>query len=108
MLQQKKQFQILFSLILFLMISAASEAQKETAEAHRRRWNEPAGSETVKNPFTDIASSADSGKIIYKKICSVCHGNSGKGDGVAAAGLATRPADHTSGSVQSETDGELF
>lgn len=108
MLRQKIQFQVVQLLILFLLAAKVTIAQKETADAHRQRWNEPAGSETVKNPLTDIASAADSGKITYKKICSVCHGNSGKGDGIAAAGLATRPADHTSAFVQAETDGELF
>ena len=108
MLRQKIQFQVVQLLILFLLAAKVTIAQKETADAHRQRWNEPAGSETVKNPLTDIASAADSGKITYKKICSVCHGNSGKGDGIAAAGLNPKPANHTSVEIQKQSDGAIF
>ncbi len=101
----KKQFQFL---AFFILISGAAIAQKETAEAHKARWKEPAGIENVKNPFAGVAAASDSGKITYMKICSVCHGTSGKGDGVAAAGLTIKPADHTGSLVQGATDGQLF
>jgi mono/diheme cytochrome c family protein len=104
----KQQFQFFFLFILCLSASEVTLAQKETAEAHKARWHEPAGIEAVQNPFVNAPGSADSGKVIYMKICSVCHGNSGKGDGVAAGGLAVRPADHTSAAVQAAPDGQLF
>ncbi|MFQ5913854.1 MAG: c-type cytochrome [Nitrospinota bacterium] len=37
------------------------------------------------------------GKKTYGVLCASCHGNSGKGDGPAAATLPTKPADHTDG-----------
>ena len=37
----------------------------------------------------------NAGKIVYKKVCQSCHGDSGKGDGPAAAGLDPKPADFT-------------
>jgi cytochrome c553 len=40
--------------------------------------------------------------------CVGCHGAKGKGDGVAAVALNPKPADWTSGTVQADTDGELF
>jgi len=40
--------------------------------------------------------------------CVPCHGNKGKGDGVAAAALKPKPADHSSQKVQSQTDGAIF
>jgi mono/diheme cytochrome c family protein len=46
--------------------------------------------------------------MLYQHICAVCHGSSGKGDGVAATGLNVTPADHTSQFVQLQTDGSLF
>ncbi len=82
-------------------------SQKELSE-HRKKWNSPAWSDTLRNPYANNLSLTDSGKAMYKKICSVCHGNSGKGDGVAAAGLAVSPADHTSAHVQMQPDGVLF
>lgn len=83
-------------------------AQKESIENHKRRWDTPAWTDTLTNPYTNIHFSSDSGKVIYMKICSVCHGTSGKGDGVAAAGLTIKPADHTSPNVQLQKDGSLF
>ena len=50
----------------------------------------------------------DTGKVLYQKTCSVCHGTSGKGDGIAAVGLMVKPANHTSQNVQQQKDGVLF
>ncbi|MFN6979250.1 MAG: c-type cytochrome [Gemmobacter sp.] len=38
---------------------------------------------------------AVSGKDLYATYCAGCHGDGGRGDGPAAAGLAARPADLT-------------
>jgi mono/diheme cytochrome c family protein len=77
--------------------------------AHKRLWDTPAWTDTLRNPFAHKAAiAADSGKVIYQKICSVCHGPGGKGDGVAAVGLAVPPANHTSDQVQSQSDGSLY
>lgn len=37
------------------------------------------------------------GKVTYDKICGMCHGPTGKGDGPAAAALPTKPRNHTDG-----------
>jgi mono/diheme cytochrome c family protein len=42
------------------------------------------------------------GKGLYGSYCSACHGESGKGDGMAAKGLANKPADHTNGAVMNQ------
>lgn len=41
------------------------------------------------------ATSAASGKEMFKAYCASCHGPTGKGDGPAAAALKTAPADLT-------------
>lgn len=41
------------------------------------------------------ASDAEQGKKLYGQFCSTCHGQSGKGDGPAAAALNPKPRDHT-------------
>src|SRR5689334_7745485 len=84
-----------------------SAAQKEIADM-KRRWDTPAWTDTLKNPVAHNAAATDSGKVLYQKICTVCHGTSGKGDGIAAAGLSMKPADHTSPNVQLQTDGSLW
>jgi mono/diheme cytochrome c family protein len=42
------------------------------------------------------------GKGLYTSYCSACHGDKGKGDGVAAKGLPAKPADHTNGTVMNQ------
>ncbi len=44
---------------------------------------------------TESASSVAAGEALFKLNCVVCHGASGKGDGMAAAGLAIKPRDLT-------------
>ncbi len=71
-------------------------------------WIAPASADTIKNPLKGNAASIDDGKKLYAKFCVVCHGEKGKGDGVAAAGLTPRPADHSSEKIQKQSDGALF
>jgi mono/diheme cytochrome c family protein len=37
------------------------------------------------------------GKKLYTSYCSSCHGDQGKGDGIAAGSLPIKPKDHTDG-----------
>ena len=48
---------------------------------------------------TATAQNQEEGKKIYVTYCTACHGEKGKGDGMAAQSLPVRPADHTSGAV---------
>lgn len=41
---------------------------------------------------------SEGGKL-YMSYCSTCHGDKGKGDGVAAGSLPVKPRDHTNGTV---------
>ena len=50
--------------------------------------------------FLSVAAPAESagrGKTVYDDHCAECHGPAGRGDGPAAAFLAPRPRDFTSG-----------
>ena len=53
-------------------------------------------------PVEDIAIPVNAqaiaqGQSIYFKTCSLCHGQSGKGDGPASAAFNPKPRDHTNG-----------
>jgi mono/diheme cytochrome c family protein len=48
------------------------------------------------------AQNATEGKKLYTSYCSTCHGETGKGDGTAAASLPAKPADHTNGAVMNQ------
>jgi mono/diheme cytochrome c family protein len=42
------------------------------------------------------------GKKYYATYCSGCHGETGKGDGPAAASLSVKPANHNDGAVMNQ------
>ena len=48
------------------------------------------------------------GKAMYEKLCSVCHGAQGKGDGPASQMMRPPAADLTSSKVKDKPDAELF
>ena len=49
------------------------------------------------------------GKNLYGTYCSTCHGEKGKGDGLASKSLPVKPADHTNGSMMNQlSDKFLF
>ena len=48
---------------------------------------------------TSWAQNAAEGRKLYQGNCASCHGENGKGDGVAAQSLPVKPADHTNGGV---------
>ncbi len=52
---------------------------------------------TVCGPvFADVVNNtAEAGKIEYQRSCEICHGVKGKGDGLYASRLLTKPADLT-------------
>jgi mono/diheme cytochrome c family protein len=83
-----------------------THAQAQSTKA--KPWVAPASAIAVKNPFAGDANAPKEGKKLYTTYCTPCHGNGGKGDGVAAAAVNPKPADHTSEAVQSEPDGSLY
>jgi DMSO reductase family type II enzyme heme b subunit len=58
---------------------------------------------------TQLSESAQRGKVVYDKWCMECHGETGAGDGAAAAFMLPRPRDFTRASYQIRTtaSGEL-
>ncbi|GGA94599.1 c-type cytochrome [Puia dinghuensis] len=90
-----------YAILAFLLIFGQSIAQSTN-------WLAPKEANDLKNPVAANAADLATAKSLYVANCGPCHGDKGKGDGVAAAGLNPKPADHTSASVQAETDGALF
>jgi cytochrome c553 len=54
-------------------------------------------------------SASEPGKKLYEQFCASCHGQSGRGDGPAAAALNPKPHNHTDKATMSKlSDDELF
>ncbi|MDA0196622.1 MAG: cytochrome c [Bacteroidetes bacterium] len=64
----------------------------------------------IKNPFESNNRNAVAliGKQNFELLCTVCHGETGKGDGVTLEYLNPKPANLTSKRIQDQTDGEIY
>jgi mono/diheme cytochrome c family protein len=62
----------------------------------------------VPNPIAADGGSVASGGALFAANCALCHGESGEGDGPAAAELDPKPADLHEAHVQELSDGALF
>lgn len=71
-------------------------------------WVAPPEADKLKNPYKSDINATKAGKNIYKTYCVVCHGDKGKGDGIAGAALDPKPGNFTSAKMQSQTDGAIF
>jgi mono/diheme cytochrome c family protein len=71
-------------------------------------WMAPSRAARRPNPFAGDATTGATGQSVYAETCRVCHGDAGRGDGVAAGWLARAPANLAVGAVAQESDGALF
>ncbi len=62
----------------------------------------------IKNPLPLDAEVVARGEALFQTHCITCHGQAGRGDGPAAAGLNPKPADLTAEHVDDHTDGDIF
>ncbi|MBD80965.1 MAG: cytochrome c class I [Crocinitomicaceae bacterium] len=71
-------------------------------------WKAPASADKITNPFIGNTTATVEGKKLYKQMCTVCHGNTGKGDGMGGMSLNPRPSNFTTEKFQSQTDGAIY
>lgn len=84
----KKLILITASLVAF---AAFAEPAKKPADAKAA----PAPAAAADAKKVAITGDAAKGAAKYKELCVSCHGEAGKGDGVAAAALTPKPANFT-------------
>ena len=93
-----------FGVIVLLIFSVSVNAQ----DKQNSDWVAPKEADQLVNPFKGDEAAIKAGKKLYKQQCSICHGDRGKGDGVAGLTLNPKPTNFTSDKVKKETDGALF
>jgi mono/diheme cytochrome c family protein len=71
-------------------------------------WPVPDAAAKAVNPVKSNAESISAGKALWNTHCASCHGKKGLGDGTKAAQLKTQPADLSTATFQSQTDGSVF
>jgi mono/diheme cytochrome c family protein len=101
---KKSVFMTFLTLCGCLMLMSSTKK----AIAQTTPWVASKEADALVNPLKDNAASIADGKKLYVQYCVVCHGDKGKGNGVAAAGLTPKPADHSSQKCQSQTDGAIY
>jgi len=72
------------------------------------KWVAPDKANSIKNPIVVTDKVIKSGKKLFVQMCAICHGNSGKGDGMAGMSLTPRPSNFTKEMTQSQTDGAIY
>lgn len=91
----------------FLLVFALLFGCTQIMNAQSKR-TAPASADKVQNPYKGNGTATSEGKKLFTQLCVICHGNKGKGDGLAGMNLNPRPANFTSSKVQSQTDGAIY
>ena len=71
-------------------------------------WKAPESADQIKNPLKGDQKAVAAGETLFMQQCAVCHGNKGKGNGVAGASLNPKPANFWKDCVQQQSDGALY
>lgn len=96
------------SFIASIAISSLLLLTTTTLLAQQVQNKIPAEANQLQNPMKENLSATSRGAKLYKKVCLICHGTTGKGDGSQAAEINTKPADFNHETIISRTDGALF
>lgn len=94
----------IFTLIA-LMIALTFSIKSGFAQSS---WTAPKSADNIKNPIKADKSATEAGKLLYKQYCAICHGDKGKGDGMAGMSIKPRPANFTKDAFMKQTDGAVY
>ena len=90
--------------LVLILASYSPFAQSESKE----EWRVSPRLARIENPLAQDSDSIETGKKIFARECSQCHGESGKGDGPIAQALGNIVADLTSEKVLAQSDGAIY
>lgn len=97
------------ALIICTILAALASAGGRIAAQDEKPWVAPDEATKVKNPYPPDPENLAAAEKLYKDNCVLCHGDKGKGDGIARRASAVPPTNFTDAkSMDAETDGSLF
>ena len=104
----KGYMQVRFSTLMIVGVSSLVLGVGVSAQ-HKNEAHRHLEATKIKNPVAPTAESIASGRKLYDRHCSECHGDTGKGDGMAGEGLDQQPSNLVDGEWEhGSTDGEIF
>lgn len=89
-----------------LMTAACSKKEPEAASQPEADAPAAAAAPAADAATASTAAASGAGASAYGMYCVTCHGATGKGDGVAAAGLNPKPADFSTGAFKYDVNGD--
>lgn len=71
-------------------------------------WIAPKNADAIINPLKTNQKAIKQGKSLFQQLCAICHGDKGKGDGIASAALNPKPANFMKEKFHSQSDGAVY
>ncbi|MEQ9289572.1 MAG: cytochrome c [Cyclobacteriaceae bacterium] len=71
-------------------------------------WKAPPEADKLKNLLAGQEEAIKGGKKLFATMCAICHGDKGKGDGIAGAALNPKPTNMTTAAFHAQSDGAIF
>ncbi len=87
-------------IVMILSVMILSTIQQE--------WKAPPEADKLKNPLIGQELAIKEGKKLFATYCAICHGEKGKGDGIAGAALNPKPSNLTTATFHTQSDGAIF
>ena len=97
-----------FSMIA-MVAAVCALAVAASAQDEGSTWEVPEEARAEENPVENTDEAVTAGGALYKKHCTMCHGDALKGDGPATQFIKPAPPDiSTKADKERMTDGEIF
>ena len=72
------------------------------------KWKARPEADELKNPVAGQEEAIKRGKKLFATMCAICHGEKGKGDGVAGAALNPKPTNLITAAFHAQSDGAIY
>lgn len=99
---------VMVAALVWLCAFASGAAQAAQTQHKSEAHHHPEAAK-LKNPIAATPESLAEGKKLFERLCAECHGDEGKGDGMAGEDMTPPPANLTDADWEhGSTDGEIY